>query len=62
MEGNKMNRFLEDLKRWGIAAIIGGLLGGVLQFQVFQSKVEYDCKVLKAFRVGDKAYDCKERA
>lgn len=57
-----MNRFLEDLKRWGIAAIIGGLVGGVLQFEFFYSRVEYDCKTMKVFRVNKTVYDCKERA
>lgn len=57
-----MNRFVEDLKRWGIAAIIGGIIGGVLQFELFYSRIEYDCKTMKVFRIDKKVYDCKERA
>jgi len=57
-----MKQFKESMRLWGVAFIIGAVIGGVLQFELFHSRVEYDCKVLKAFRVGDKAYDCKERA
>jgi hypothetical protein len=62
MEGNKMSRFIEDMKRWGIALIIGGLLGGLIQQQFIIKAIEKDCKLLKSFRTYDKAYECKERA
>jgi hypothetical protein len=61
MEGDKVNRFLEDMKRWGISFLIGGLLGGLIQQQFIVKAIEKDCKLLKSFRTYNKAYDCKEK-
>lgn len=61
MEGNKMKHFFDHLKNWGIAFLIGGLAGGFIQQDWTIKAIEKDCKILKAFRTYNKAYDCKEK-
>jgi hypothetical protein len=61
MEGYIMNDLFRQLKVWGVAMFIGIMLGGFIKQEWTFKAIEQDCKVLKAFRIYNKAYDCKEK-
>ena len=51
--------FVDTLKRWGIAFIIGATIGLMVgQNRVFDA-ISKDCEILGMFRVGNSAYTCK---
>lgn len=56
-----MTNMIEAFRRWGIAFILGGLFGMILQSAFFLYNVEVDCKHMKSFRHQHLVYDCSER-
>lgn len=59
MEGNKMNEFYRQLKVWGVAMFIGIMVGGFVKQEWTFKSIEKDCQVLKSFRIGNSAFECK---
>ena len=59
MEGDTMNDFYKQLKVWGVAMFIGIMVGGFVKQEWTFKAIEKDCLVLKSFRIGEAAFDCK---
>jgi hypothetical protein len=56
-----MKNLIDTFKRWGVAFIAGGLIGMILQQNLFFYEIETDCKYMKSFRHKQFVYDCVER-
>lgn len=51
---------LDSFKRWGIAFILGGVLGAFIGEVRYANYVKKDCEVIGAFRQGEVAYQCRQ--
>lgn len=56
-----MSNIIDTFKRWGIAFILGGVLGMIFQSTLFYYQIEVDCKYMQSFRHQTSVYDCTER-
>ena len=54
-----MNEFYRQLKVWGVAMFIGIMAGGFVKQEWTFKSIEKDCQVLKSFRIGNSAFECK---
>lgn len=46
-------------KQWGIAFLIGTLLGMIVEQQIFMQSIKKDCEILGMFRFGDTSFNCR---
>jgi hypothetical protein len=46
-------------KIWGVAFLIGAMLGMLVQQQIYIHTLQKDCEILGLFRIGDTPYHCK---
>jgi hypothetical protein len=49
----------DTLIKWGIAFLLGTLLGMIVERQVFIQSIVKDCEILGMFRFGETSFNCR---
>lgn len=56
---NRKPKMKDTLIKWGIAFLLGTLLGMIVERQVFINSIMKDCEILGMFRFGETSFNCR---